>query len=271
LRLGAQFLSGGKPSVISSNTDLSKSAQHSHRLDALFRHVPSSPSAGLFPAGNPARTHSAAPCELQSACRIFCDSHELCATLSGLDSEGQGADELPDQASYEVAVRRQLGAFRVLIECPATTMSLVVAKALVVSMVSGSSEETEVGRLAIDLVLELAAVGRERSGQARDSSISDSAPLARSCRDFFVIDEVYEEVVGGHQPDRVAARRAAQRRADALALVMRFPASTMAEVVAKAEVVLHYSRWALHDATDLGQLALVALRELRSIARAQNL
>jgi len=256
--------------VISSNTDLSKSAQHSHRLDALFRHVPSSPSAGLFPAGNPARTHSAAPCELQSACRIFCDSHELCATLSGLDSEGQSAD-FPDQASYEAAAQRRLDALRVLIRCPATTMSLVVAKALVVSMVSGSSEETEVGRLAIDLVLELAAVGRERSGQARDSSISDSAPLARSCRDFFVIDEVYEEVVGGHQPDRVAARRAAQRRADALALVMRFPASTMAEVVAKAEVVLHYSRWALHDATDLGQLALVALRELRSIARAQNL
>ena len=112
--------------MISSNTDLSKSAQHSHRLDALFRHVPSSPSAGLFPAGNPARTHSAAPCELQSACRIFCDSHELCATLSGFDSEGQGTDELSDQASYEAAAQRRLDALRILIERPATTLNLVL-------------------------------------------------------------------------------------------------------------------------------------------------
>jgi hypothetical protein len=254
--------------VISSNTDLSKSAQHSHRLDALFRHVPSSPSAGLFPAGNPARTHSAAPCELQSACRIFCDSYELCATLSGFDSEGQGTDELSDQASYEAAAQRRLDALRVLIERPATTMHLVLAKAFAVSCSANhpTEVETEAGRLAIGLVRQLEAM-QLRLGQVQ--LLTDSA-VSQICRAFFNADRVYEDRVSDHQMDQSAIDMARQHRADALALVMNLQASTMAEVVAKAEVVLHLSQLAGHDAMDVGVLALVVLRELRSIAGARN-
>jgi hypothetical protein len=256
--------------VISSNTDLSKSAQHSHRLDALFRHVPSSPSAGLFPAGNPARTHSAAPCELQSACRIFCDSYELCATLSGFDSEGQGTDELSDQASYEAAAQRRLDALRVLIRCPATTMNLVLAKAFAVSRSADSTPvETEAGQLAIGLVRQLEAIGDERHGRGQVRRLTDIA-VAQSCRAFFDADRVYQETVSGHQMDHSAIDIAKQHRADALALVMSLQVSTMAEVLAKTEVVLHLFEWVGHDATDLGQLAIVALRELRSIAGARN-
>ena len=256
--------------MISSSSNPSKSAQHSHRLDALFRHVPSSPSAGLFPAGNPARTHSAAPCELQSACRIFCDSYELCATLSGFDSEGQGTDELSDQASYEAAAQRRLDALRVLIRCPATTMNLVLAKAFAVSRSADSTPvETEAGQLAIGLVRQLEAIGDERHGRGQVRRLTDIA-VAQSCRAFFDADRVYQETVSGHQMDHSAIDIAKQHRADALALVMSLQVSTMAEVLAKTEVVLHLFEWVGHDATDLGQLAIVALRELRSIAGARN-
>ena len=256
--------------MISSSSNPSKSAQHSHRLDALFRHVPSSPSAGLFPAGNPARTHSAAPCELQSACRIFCDSYELCATLSGLDSEGKGTDELSDHASYEAAAQRRLDALRILIERPATTLNLVLAKAFAVSRsADATAVETEAGQLAIGLVRQLEAIGDEQHGRGQVRRPTDIA-VAQICRAFFDADRVYQETVSGHQMDHSAIDLARQHRADALALVMSLQASTMADVVAKTEVVLHLFEWVGHDAIDVGQLAIVALRELRSIAGARN-
>jgi hypothetical protein len=214
--------------------------------------------------------HSAMPCDLQSACRIFCDSHNLCATLAGLDSEGHGGGVLSDQASYEAAITRRLTAWRVLIEHPATTVSLVIAKASVVAGCSTlASDETEVGLLAVELVRELAEVGPERPGHAQGRALSDGV-VARSCRAFFDADRVYEEAVNSRLRDQSAITRAAHHRAEAMALVRSFPASVMAEVVAKAKVILHYSRWALHDATDLGLLALVVLRELTSIAGAQD-
>lgn len=246
--------------MIKDESDLSQLLKHPDSPDTLFRHYQA--NALIGPASP---MHSAMPCDLQSACRIFCDSHNLCATLAGLDSEGHGAG-----VPYEAAITRRLTAWRVLIEHPATTVSLVIAKASVVAGCSTlASDETEVGLLAVELVRELAEVGPERPRHAQGRALSDGV-VARIFRAFFDADRVYEEAVNSRLRDQTAITRAAHHRAEAMALVRSFPASVMAEVIAKATVILHYSRWALHDATDLGLLALVVLRELTSIAGAQD-
>ena len=243
--------------------ELSKSAGSGWSSETLFRRARREASSALSDGGE-SDARSATPRDLRSACALLCDTDDLYASLRDPEGEGRSAD---DQASFEVSARRRFEALRGLTERPATTMGAVLAKARLVSHCAKwvGSEDTELGRLAVELVHELPVI-EVRQDNLNQIQLPQDCALARGCDAFIIADRTYEKVVSGGQLNPSEIDMARQRRADSLAAVMRFPAATMSAAAAKAEVVLHYARREFCDATDLGLLALVVLQELKSIA-----
>jgi len=237
--------------VISYTGGQSKTAERGPSSDAIFRHARQMAASGVSSA------HSAmAPQDPQVACALL-RSDGLHASL--LNPEG-------DQASYAATVERRLEAVRCLIEQPATTLSSVIERALVVSYHGRLTldDETECGQLAIDLVDDLVEI---REGDLDQVQLPPDSPFAQGCHAFFMACKAYEDAAAAVHQIKLSEINAARRhQAAALAAVMGLRATTLAEAAAKAGVVLHYSRRAVPDnATSLGLLAIAVLGELVSV------
>jgi hypothetical protein len=259
--------------------ELSKSTERGWSSETLFRRARRGASSALSDGGeSPAR--SATPQNLKSACALLCKTGELYEALliSGGGEHGAG-----DLGPYNAPVKRPQEALLALSRRPATTMGEVLAKVAVVLHLSAGQghdaalgwincasplSETEAGLLATELVRDLAsAIGGGRHDW-HQATLRPDSELARGCAEFFIADRAYEQVVCGSQANLSGITTARQRRANALAVVMSFHATTIGEFVAQAEVVLHLSESRGHDATALGRIALMAIDELTSLAEA---